>query len=78
MPDLAGLTPKLPEREQSNSNVIFDERFLFKLYRRLGDGINPELEIGEHLTKVGFEHTAPLAGAIEVATRGVPRSWGSC
>ena len=74
VPELSNLPAKIPEREQSNSNVVFDERFLLKLYRRLGDGMNPELEIGEHLTKVGFEHTAPLAGAIELATRGVPRT----
>jgi maltose alpha-D-glucosyltransferase/alpha-amylase len=72
--DLSALHAKLPEREQSNSNVVFDERFILKLYRRLGDGINPELEIGQHLTRVGFENTAPLLGAIELVSRGQPRT----
>jgi len=67
--DLASLVPKFADHEQSNSNVQFDEKLIFKLYRRLGDGQNPELEIGEHLTKVGFQNTAPLAGAIELFNR---------
>jgi maltose alpha-D-glucosyltransferase/alpha-amylase len=72
--DPAGLTalaPKIPDREQSNSNVLFGDQFILKLYRRIGDGANPELEIGEHLTaKAKFAGTAPLAGAIEFAGRG--------
>jgi maltose alpha-D-glucosyltransferase/alpha-amylase len=68
--ELATLPVKLPKAEQSNSNVLIDERFILKLYRRLGDGVNPELEIGEHLTRVGFTNTAALAGAIEVVRRG--------
>ena len=64
--DGEAMLPKLPDREQSNSNVVFGEKLILKLYRRLGEGTNPELEIGEHLAKVGFQHTAPLAGAIEV------------
>ncbi|HEX8340880.1 MAG TPA: maltose alpha-D-glucosyltransferase [Tepidisphaeraceae bacterium] len=69
--DVAGLTPKLPDREQSNTNVLFGDQLILKLYRRLGEGLNPELEIGEHLTaKAGFTNTAPLAGAIEFVGRG--------
>jgi maltose alpha-D-glucosyltransferase/alpha-amylase len=67
--DLENLPAILPKAEQSNSNVLFDDRYILKTYRRLGEGVNPELEIGEHLTKVHFAHTAALVGAIEV--RGV-------
>ncbi len=70
--ELATLPVKVPKAEQSNSNVLIDERFILKMYRRLGDGVNPELEIGEHLTRVGFTNTASLAGAIEVVSRGGP------
>ncbi|MGH7583983.1 MAG: putative maltokinase, partial [Gemmatimonadales bacterium] len=52
--------------EQSNSSVAFGTRFVMKLIRRLGEGTNPELEIGRFLTtKTAFQHTAPLAGALE-------------
>jgi maltose alpha-D-glucosyltransferase/alpha-amylase len=64
------LTPKIPEHEQSNSNVVFGEQLILKLYRRLGEGTNPELEVGEHLTaRASFPNTAALAGAIEVFGR---------
>jgi len=37
-----------------------------KLYRRVGDGRNPELEIGSFLTeKASFPNISPLAGALE-------------
>jgi maltose alpha-D-glucosyltransferase/alpha-amylase len=67
LPDLATLSGKLPEAEQSNSNVVFGNQFILKIYRRLGEGVNPELEMGEHLTaKAHFPNTAPLVAAIEV------------
>ena len=72
--DLDALPAKLLDREQSNSNVIFGEDLILKLYRRLGDGVNPELEVGEHLTKGGFAHSPPLAGAIELTGGMSPRT----
>ena len=75
LPDLDAIPPKIPDREQSNSNVLFGDQLILKLYRRLAEGVNPELEVGEHLTaRVGFANTAPLAGAIELAGRGGPRT----
>ena len=69
--DPATLVPKVSDKEQSNSNVVFGESLILKLYRRIGDGENPELEIGEHLTtKSKFANTAPLAGTVELAVRG--------
>jgi maltose alpha-D-glucosyltransferase/alpha-amylase len=52
--------------EQSNSSVAFGDVFVLKLYRRVDEGVNPDLEIGRFLTDRGFEHTAPVAGAIEL------------
>ena len=68
--ELAELPVKLPRGEQSNTNVLVGDKLILKLYRRLGEGVNPELEIGEHLTKVGFTNFAPLAGALEAVSRG--------
>jgi maltose alpha-D-glucosyltransferase / alpha-amylase len=67
--DLQTLPARASGAEQSNSNVIFDDKFILKLYRRIGEGVNPELEVGEHLTTRSFEHTAPLAGAVEVVSK---------
>ena len=51
--------------EQSNSSVVFDERFVLKLFRKLEPGINPELEMLRFLAGHGFEHIAPLEGWYE-------------
>jgi maltose alpha-D-glucosyltransferase/alpha-amylase len=74
LPDLTTLAAKIPEREQSNSNVVFGDQLILKLYRRLDEGTNPELELGTHLTAVGFPNTAPLCGAIEIIGRGTRRT----
>jgi maltose alpha-D-glucosyltransferase / alpha-amylase len=72
--DVAPLTATIPEREQSNSNVAFGDQLILKLYRKIGEGVNPELEVGEHLTRVGFANTAALAGALELVGRGEPQT----
>ena len=58
--------PVLLGGEQSNSSLRFDERLMLKVFRRISEGVNPELEIGRYLTdEAGFPHVAPLAGALE-------------
>jgi trehalose synthase-fused probable maltokinase len=48
--------------EQSNSSVVYDERIVLKVIRKLEPGINPELEILRFLTARDFEHIAALEG----------------
>ena len=57
--------PSLGRAEQSNSNIIFDQRFILKLFRRLEPGMNPDLEILNFLAGKKFPHIPPLAGALE-------------
>ena len=52
--------------EQSNTSLIFDDRVILKLIRKLEHGKNPELEVGAFLARVGFTGTPPLLGAISV------------
>ena len=48
--------------EQSNTSVVYDERLIMKLFRRLPDGPNPDVEVTEALARVGFENiSAPVA-----------------
>jgi maltokinase len=51
--------------EQSNSSVVFDERLILKVFRRLEAGVNPELELLRFLCGRGFEHVPSLAGWYE-------------
>lgn len=48
--------------EQSNSSLVYDERVILKLYRRLHPGRNRDVEMTEALAAGGFDHVArPLA-----------------
>jgi len=52
--------------EQSNSSVRLGETAIFKAYRRLAPGIQPEIEIGRFLVEeAGYVNTPPLLGAME-------------
>jgi len=58
--------------EQSNTALLYGNKLFLKLFRRLDEGINPDLEIGRFLTeKVYYGYVAPFAGAIEYR---VPRA----
>jgi len=61
------LEPTVLKREQSNTSVTYGDRLIFKLVRRVTEGLNPDLEIGKFLTeKAGFAHTPVLAGALQL------------
>jgi len=64
-PSDAPLEPSILRAEQSNTSVIYGDRFILKLFRRLHPGVNPDLEIGRFLTERGFGNIPPVAGAIE-------------
>jgi maltose alpha-D-glucosyltransferase/alpha-amylase len=59
------LSTSVLKAEQSNTSVLFGDRFILKLFRRIQPGINPDLEIGRFLTEKKFKHVPPVAGAIE-------------
>ena len=60
------LEAALSVAEQSNNSVVFGERLILKVFRRLEEGVNPELEVGRFLTeKTNFTQVAPLAGTLE-------------
>ena len=53
---------RLMGAEQSNSSIVFDERIILKVFRRIQRGHNPEVEITEALAAQGFHCVAePLA-----------------
>ncbi|MEN3272080.1 MAG: maltokinase [Actinomycetota bacterium] len=47
--------------EQSNTSLVFDERIVLKLFRRLTDGQNPDVEVTRALAEHGYTHVvAPM------------------
>ena len=84
---LGGSSDTIPEpnpvkREQSNTSIVYGDRFILKMFRRLQEGVNPDLEIGAFLTeKTSFEHVPKLGGSFQFrrgnrsATLGILQSW---
>ena len=52
--------------EQSNTSLLYGNRLIMKLFRRIQPGINPDYEIGRQLTeRVGYSRVPAVAGAFE-------------
>src|SRR5438132_2501303 len=74
---VASARPGLPEgearlyrQEHHAASVQYGDALLLKFYRRLGEGMNPELEIGRALTeRAPNAPITPLWGAIELRPR---------
>jgi maltokinase len=49
--------------EQSNTSLVYDDTVILKVFRRLAEGRNPEVEVTEGLAEVGFTHVAEPLGA---------------
>jgi len=64
------LEPVPVKAEQTNTSVIYGDRLILKMFRRIEEGVNPELEIGRFLTeRTTFDHISQLTGALEYRTR---------
>ncbi|MDQ6692712.1 MAG: maltose alpha-D-glucosyltransferase, partial [Candidatus Dormibacteraeota bacterium] len=64
--DGARLDASLGTAEQSNNSVMFGERLIMKLYRRVEEGVNPDLEVSRFLSeRVGFPSIPPVAGSLD-------------
>jgi maltose alpha-D-glucosyltransferase/alpha-amylase len=75
-PAMGKLCESMPEiesgvsrAEQSNTSIIYGDRFILKIFRKIEPGVNPDLEIGAHLTEQGFKHTPALLGSMEYRTQ---------
>jgi maltose alpha-D-glucosyltransferase / alpha-amylase len=72
------LSPSLMRAEQSNSSIVYGQSLVFKIFRRLEQGLNPDLEIGAFLTeRTSFRNAPPVAGFLEYEeARGARTSLG--
>jgi maltose alpha-D-glucosyltransferase/alpha-amylase len=58
---------RLMGADQSNTSLVYEDSAVLKLFRRLDDGVNPDLEIGRHLSGHPEVPVPRLLGAIEYA-----------
>jgi maltose alpha-D-glucosyltransferase/alpha-amylase len=64
--------PNPAQAEQRNTSIFFDDRYVLKIYRRIEEGVHPEVEVGRFLAeKTSFAHCPRLLGLLEYR-----RSWG--
>ncbi len=69
-PGLPGGEPRLYRQEHHAASVQYGDALLLKFYRRLGEGMSPELEIGRFLTDhAPSAPVPPLWGALELLPR---------
>jgi len=60
------LTPATMNVEQSNTSIMYGSQLILKLFRRLEEGLNPDVEIGQFLTeKTPFVNISQVAGSLE-------------
>jgi len=69
-PRVGAVTTVLPSNvlsgEQSNSSMLFADKFFLKLYRKLEDGVNPDVEVTRFLTeRAQFGNVPAFGGSIE-------------
>ena len=65
------LPSRINSAEQSNTSIIYGNRLIMKLFRRMQPGRNPDVEMGRFLTEVAhFPRIAPFMGEITVAQSG--------
>jgi maltose alpha-D-glucosyltransferase/alpha-amylase len=68
----APMTSLILRAEQSNTSAIYGGEWFLKLYRRLDEGLNPDVEVSRFLTeRAGFSSVPPFAGAIAYESENV-------
>jgi maltose alpha-D-glucosyltransferase/alpha-amylase len=60
------LNSQVLKAEQSNTSILYGDKYYFKLFRSLKQGVNPDQEIIRFLTeKTNFSNIPPFAGSIQ-------------
>src|SRR4051794_31538705 len=62
------LESSVSRAEQSNTSVIYGQKYILKLFRKIEAGINPDIEIGAFLTEHGFQNTPAVLATLEYSS----------
>jgi maltokinase len=65
-----GLDSLVLTGEQSNTSLVFGESAIFKVFRRVTPGPNPDLEVASALAQLGSSHVAEPFGWVETRIDG--------
>jgi maltokinase len=68
--DARGLDSLVLTGEQSNTSLVFGEAAIFKVFRRVAPGPNPDLEVTSALAELGSTHVAEPYGWVETRIDG--------
>jgi maltose alpha-D-glucosyltransferase/alpha-amylase len=58
--------PSAAKTEERNTVIVYGDKFILKLFRRLESGTNPALESAEFLAEKKFPNVPPFVGALEL------------
>ena len=63
------LLSRVGSAEQSNTSILYADKLILKMFRRLQSGENPDVEIEKFLTEVAnFERIPPFLGEISISS----------
>lgn len=52
--------------EQSNTSILYGNRYFLKIFRKLDEGVNPDQELGSYLTNnTDFQNIPPYLGTLD-------------
>ncbi len=60
---------RIVEMDRANTSIAFGDALLLKVYRRLEQGVHPEVELLAALQQRGFRASPPIHGALSLTTR---------